>query len=247
MERKTDAYGEYLLAQYREKTEKRMPEIIEREDNYIDYGSQAGLYFSEYEEWSETEQQAIDKAKGRILDIGCGAGRHSLYLQEKGFDVIGIDNSPGAIDVCKSRGLENVLVRSIDEIDKFEPSSFDTILMLGNNFGLFGDAKKAKWLLRKMHRITEPDAQIIARSLNPHETDDKVHLQYQKLNEKRSRLPGQIRIRARYREFVGEWFDYLLVSPDEMEEIISDTDWKTTEFIKSEKVYYFAVIRKKET
>lgn len=92
-----DAYGRQLLAQY-EKGE-ATAEIIERDDQYIDFGSEAGLYFTEYEQWSPLEKQAVERARGRILDIGCGAGRHSLYLQEKGFDVTGIDNSPGAIEV----------------------------------------------------------------------------------------------------------------------------------------------------
>ena len=90
-----DAYGKQLLAQYNHQTP--LAEIIERDDNYIDTGSDAGLYFTEYDEWSPLERRAIEFAKGRILDIGCGAGRHALYLQEKGFDVTAIDNSPGAI------------------------------------------------------------------------------------------------------------------------------------------------------
>ena len=244
MEASKDAYGEYLLAQY--KKEVRMPEIIERDDDYINYGSKAGVYFNEYEEWSDIARQAIDKAKGKILDIGCGAGRHSLYLQEKGFDVIGIDNSPGAIEVCKLRGLENALVRQIDEIDKFEANSFDTILLFGNNFGLLGDEEKARLLLQKMHKITTPNAQIIARSLNPYTTEEEVHLRYHESNRKRGKFPGQIRIRVRYHEFVGEWFDYLLVSQGEMKEIINDSDWQTTEFINSEEEDYFAVIKKKD-
>src|SRR5688572_3246111 len=108
-----DAYGKQLLAQYNGQTP--TVEIIERDDDYIDTGSDAGLYFTGYDEWHDLERQAIDKARGKILDIGCGAGRHSLYLQDKGFDVTGIDNSPGAIKVCKLRGLRRAIVRPIQE------------------------------------------------------------------------------------------------------------------------------------
>jgi 2-polyprenyl-3-methyl-5-hydroxy-6-metoxy-1,4-benzoquinol methylase len=55
--------------------------------------------------------------KGRVLDIGCGAGRHSLYLQNQGFQVLGIDNSPLAVKVAKLRGLKRVKVMSIEDIN----------------------------------------------------------------------------------------------------------------------------------
>lgn len=244
MKNSHDAFGEQLLAQYNRKTPSA--EIIERDDDYIDTGSEPGLYFAEYKQWSPLEKRVIKQARGRILDIGCGAGRHSLYLQEKGFDVTGIDNSTGAIKVSKSRGLKKALVRPITEIDKFKPNSFDTILMLGNNFGLFGDAENAKLILQKMSRITTTAAQIITGTRDPYQTEDRLHLEYHKLNKKRGRMPGQIRMRVRYRKTVGEWFDYLLVSPDEMREIFAATDWQIKEFIEEpEEANYFAIISKK--
>src|SRR5215218_6519398 len=203
MKNNQDAFGQQLLAQYNRQT--KSAEIIEREDNYIDFGSDAGLYFTEYEQWSPSERQIIRRALGRILDIGCGAGRHSLYLQEKGCNVTGIDNSPGAIKVSRSRGLKKALVRPISEIDKFKPNSFDTILMLGNNFGLFGGAENARLILEKMSRVTAPHARIIAQTRDPYKTADPDHLEYHQSNKKRGRMAGQIRFRVRYRKTVGEW------------------------------------------
>jgi len=242
MEKAQDAYGQLLLAQFHSRTPTE--EFIEREDDYIDTGSEAGLYFSNYEQWSPAEQKAIERAKGKVLDIGCGAGRHSLYLQQKGFDVTAIDNSPGAIEVCKLRGLENAIVRPLIEVDQFEPSSFDTILMMGNNFGLFGDAKSARLILNKLSRITTLDGQIIAGTRNPYKTDSKEHLEYHELNRRRGRMPGQIKMRVRYGKTVGPWFDYLFVSPEEMRKIVSDTDWQIKEFIEPAKANYFAIISK---
>jgi len=239
-----DAYGQQLLAQYNRQT--ATAEIIERDDWFIDFGSDAGSYFTEYEQWSPLEQQTIKRARGRILDIGCGAGRHALYLQQKGFDVTGIDNSPGAIKVSKSRGLKKALVRPLSDIDKFKPNSFDTILMLGNNFGLFGDAENAGLILEKMSRITTTGAQIIAGTRNPYKTDDRDHLEYHQFNKKCGRMPGQIRMRIRFRKTVGEWFDYLFVSPEEMRDILTATDWQIEEFIEQpEEANYFTVISKK--
>jgi SAM-dependent methyltransferase len=243
MRRNQDAYGKQLLDEYL--GNKKTAEIIEREDNSIAQGSALGMYFTEYEQWSEPERQAIAAARGKILDIGCGAGRHALYLQNKGFAVTAIDNSPGAIKVCKLRGLQKALVRPIEEIDKFPPHSFDTILMLGNNFGLFGSRKKAAQTLQKMSRITNSTARIIAGSLDPYQTDDPDHLRYHRLNKRRGRMGGQIRMRIRYGRIVGEWFDYLFVSPAEMEEMLHETDWRIEELITSDGPNYIALIEKK--
>jgi 2-polyprenyl-3-methyl-5-hydroxy-6-metoxy-1,4-benzoquinol methylase len=242
MEKTQDAFGQQLLAQFNSET--RTAELIERDDNFIDTGSESGMYFFDYEKWSPVEQKAITKVKGRVLDIGCGAGRHSLYLQQQGFEVTAIDISPGAIEVCKLRGLKNARVKPIVEIDEFEPNSFDTILMMGNNFGLFGDADNAKLLLRELYRITSPDAQIIAGTRNPYKTDSPEHLEYHEFIRQRGRMPGQIRMRVRYGKTVGEWFDYLFVSPEEMREIVAGTNWQIEELMESGEANYFAVISK---
>ena len=243
MKMSQDAYGQQLLAQYSSQT--ATVEIIERDDCFIDTGSEAGMYFRDYKQWSPLERRAIRLAKGRILDIGCGAGRHSLYLQQRGFDTTGIDISPGAVKVCMLRGLKKAFVRPIADVDKFKPDSFDTVLMLGNNFGLFGSAKGAKLILKKLYRITSLDVRIVAGTRNPHKTSDQNHLQYHRLNKKRGRLAGQIRMRVRFGRTVGVWFDYLFASPEEMEEVLSDTDWQVERFIAPQEANYFAVIRKK--
>ena len=67
-----DAYGQQLLAQYHSQT--ATAEFIERDDDYIDTGSEAGQYFSEYEQWPPLERLAIERVRDRVLDIGCGAG-----------------------------------------------------------------------------------------------------------------------------------------------------------------------------
>lgn len=238
-----DAYGQQLLAQYHSR--QTTVEIIERDDDYIDTGSDPGMYFTEYADWSPLEQQAVNLAEGRVLDIGCGAGRHALYLQERGFEVTGIDNSPGAIEVCQLRGLKKALVCPISDVDKFKPASFDTIIMMGNNFGLFGSFENARTILKKFASITAPDARIIAKTLDPYKTDNPLHWSYLQLNRQRGRLGGQIRMRVRYGATVGDWFDYLFVSSEEMREILSDTDWRIEELLDAEAANYVAVIQKK--
>jgi len=235
-----DAFGQEIWAHFRGKDSF---EIIERDDGYFDASSGAKVYFSDYGDWPSIERRAMAFAKGRVLDVGCGAGRHSLYLQGKGLDVTGIDNSPLAVKVCKLRGLKRVRLMSITQVD-FNSNSFDTIIMLGNNFGLFGSEKRARWLLRKFYRMTSSDATIIAESNDPYRTDNPDHLRYHRLNRRRGRMAGQLRIRVRFGKYVGNWFNYLIVSKEEMKYLLKGTGWRVKEFISSKSSPYVAIIEK---
>ncbi len=217
-----------------------MPFLLVR---YIEISGGPKVYFSEYDEWDECEKEAIKHVKGRVLDIGCGAGRHSLYLQDKGFEVLGIDNSPLAIKVCKERGLQQAKVLSITGITS-RLGVFDTIQMFGNNFSLIANLKRAGWLLKKFHRITSPNGRIIAHTLDPYQTDNPDHLAYHEYNRKRGRMPGQIRIRIRYRKYVTPWFDYLFLSQEELIELLENTGWYAKEFIDGPGGMYAAIIEK---
>jgi SAM-dependent methyltransferase len=241
MKPERDAYGRAIWAYY-----KRGGgfEIVERDDGYFGVSSGPKFYFSEFEDWPDHEKKAMEFVKGRVLDIGCGAGRHSLYLQRRGFDVVGIDISPFAIKTCRLRGLKKTRTMSIDEIDKFPPGSFDTILMLGNNFGLFGSPEKAKVLLKKLYEITSSDARIIAESRDPYKTDNPAHLEYHEFNRRRGRMPGQLRIRVRFEKYVTDWFDYLIVSKEEMKAMLEGTGWRIRNFIDSGGAAYIAIIQK---
>jgi SAM-dependent methyltransferase len=216
--------------------------IIERDDGYIDVEDKT-VYFEECKDWHPHYREAMRHVKGRVLDIGCGAGRHSLYLQDIGFDVVGIDVSPMAVEACRLRGLKDAKVSSIYDAD-IELGRFDTILMLGNNFGLFRSYSGAKTLLKKFHDITFDHARIIAETNDPYQTTNPIHLEYHERNRKRKRMSGQIRMRSRYKKCATPWFDYLMVSKPEIEKIIDGTGWKISQFIDSETSCYIAIIDK---
>jgi hypothetical protein len=112
--------------------------------------------------------------------------------------------------------------------------SFDIVLMLGNNFGLFGCFRRARWLLCKFHKITSDDASVIAQSMDQYRIHEQAHLKYHKLNRMKGRMPGQIRIRVRFKDYKGTWFDYLFVSKEEMEGVVNATGgWKIEHFLDS--------------
>jgi SAM-dependent methyltransferase len=246
MKAKNDALGQEIWSYY--ETGEGY-ELVEKDDGFIGVGRYGPIrYFAEYKDWDKHEKLAIKFAKGRVLDIGCGAGRVALYLQNKGLNATGIDNSPLAIKVCKLRGLKKARVMSFDEINKFKPNSFDSVVMYGSNFGLFGSFEKARILLKKLYKITSPKALIIAESRDPHIADEPSFKAYHHRNVKLGRMPGQMRFRVRFKNFIGEWFYYLMVSKPEMKSILKGTCWKVKKFIdcqdKTQPGLYFGIIEK---
>ena len=236
-----DAFGHMLYDFMQGENAK---DVIERDDGFITVSSGPELYFADFEDWHPAEQQAINYASGRVLDIGCGAARHALYLQKQGLDVLGIDTSPLAVFISQRRGLQNARVCSITQVNS-KLGEFDTILMLGNNFGLMANLSRARWLLRRFYSMMPSTGRIIAASSDPHTTNDDDHLSYQAMNKQRGRMAGQLRIRYRYRRFKDAWFDYLFVSKKEMEEIVEGTGWQVVEYLDSEGPLYIAVLEKK--
>jgi len=234
-----DAFGHML---YGCLTGKAANEVVERDDGFVEVDRSD--YFSEFKNWPPHEKRAMRYVRGNVLDIGSGAGRHSLYLQEKGHDVLGIDNSPLALEVCRLRGLRNTKLASNNGINS-GLGVFDTVLMMGNNFGLFGGFEKARRLLKKLGKVTSEPGRIIATTNDVYQTETPEHLSYHERNRKRGRMAGQIRMRTRYRIYASPWFDYLMVSKEEMQNILDGTGWKVNRFIDSDGSTYIAIIDRK--
>jgi hypothetical protein len=134
---------------------------------------------------------------------------------------------------------------SITEADD-RVGPIDTILMMGNNFCLFANPRRARWLLRRFHRLTSPQGRIVAESRDPHRTTDPFHLALHAANRREGRMAGAIRVRVRYRGYCTSWFDLLLVSREEMAEILSGTGWRIARLIESAGPSFTAVIEKEE-
>lgn len=198
-------------------------EVIERDDGFIGVGD-AARYFDPPGRWAACERWAIDESFGRVLDVGCGAGRHALVLQEGGFDVTGIDSSHGAADIARARG---VAARRVSVADVHVAlGAFDSILLLGNNLGLLGSPDAAPEILAALARVAAPGAVLLGSGLNPYETTTAAHLEYHRLNRARGRMAGHTRIRVRDGALTTGWFDYLFVSPAEFVKLLEESPWR---------------------
>jgi len=245
LEKEQDAYGQEVLAYHRNPQEE-IHEIVERDDGWIGTSAGPAAYFQPYDDWPAHEREAIAAAQGRVLDIGCGPGRVCLYLQAQGHDVVGIDNSPLAIKVARERGVQDARVMSVTQVSRNTLGAFDTIVMFGNNFGLFANPKRARWLLRRFYHITGPDGLIVATSNDVYQTDEPDHLAYHERNRRLGRMPGQIRLRVRFKKATGPWFDYLMVSPEEMRQILNGAGWHVRRTLPQKDGGIYSAIIEKE-
>jgi SAM-dependent methyltransferase len=118
--------------------------------------------FRSFNEMPKLEQKALEIAKGKTLDIGCGAGSHSLHLQnDKKLDVTSIDISEKAIETCKLRGVKNARVQDVLTL---EGEKYDTIISLMNGVGIFGKLENCNKFLSKLKSLLNPGGQILLDS-----------------------------------------------------------------------------------
>ena len=118
--------------------------------------------FRNYKEMNALEKKALDLSFGKVLDVGAGAGSHSLYLQNKrNLDVAALDISPKSIEICKARGVKNAVC---EDFLKFSNDKFDTILLLMNGTGIFQSLEHIDQYLQKLKNLISENGQILIDS-----------------------------------------------------------------------------------
>lgn len=134
-------------------TETNISEADEMDISYL---------FRSFSDMPELEQKALSLASGKVLDVGCGAGSHALYLQEKGFEVTAVDISGNAVEACKIRGIKNVHQTPLLSMDG--NTKFDTIYLLMNGTGIFGKLHNIDQYLSKLKALLNENGQVLIDS-----------------------------------------------------------------------------------
>ena len=118
--------------------------------------------FRDYQEMNALEKKALDLSFGKVLDVGSGAGSHSLYLQnERKLEVTALDISPKSIEICKARGVKNAIC---DDLLQFSEKNFDTVLLLMNGTGIFQSLEHIDQYLQKLKSLVAENGQILIDS-----------------------------------------------------------------------------------
>jgi 2-polyprenyl-3-methyl-5-hydroxy-6-metoxy-1,4-benzoquinol methylase len=165
--------------------------------------------FFDHSSFDELELSALDSCAGKTLDVGAGAGRHSIELQRRKVDVTAVDISENAVNIMKDLGVERVIHSDIMDLSK---TKFDTLLMLMNGIGMVGKPENLERFFKASKELLTKNGVIIFDSIDVSKTIEPIHVKYRELNILNNKPPGQQKLKINYAGTVGEWFHWLHIS-----------------------------------
>ncbi len=232
----TDALGIAAMAHYFQSTGApvaiQLQSDSDSDDGEVDYELMS-LYF---QHWTGVESevqhvlQCVTRtlpAPARVLDIGCLAGRFLLYFQEHGYDVVGIDTSPGAVWVAQQRGAYDTRQQDGQTITPESlGGTFDATLLLGHNIGLGGTTVGVQRLLQAASDVTRPDGMLLVNSIDKEQIAEDWARAQVRYSAACGRHVGHTRYRIRFGPYCGPWFDWIHVSPPDIVAWAAPFGWK---------------------
>ncbi len=217
-----DAFGRALLDHLEGRPVEELR--LEVDDGWSVPAMSPAWFFQQPAHWSEWERGALAGLAGPVLDLGTGAGRASLHLQTRGVDVVAVDSSPGAVEVCRRRGVEEVRVQDfLEEVPG--DRDWNAVLLLCGNLGLAGGWEATRRLLRALHARCAPGAMLIADTVDPTVGADEHALQYQKARLEAGDYVGDVTLRLVYGAIASPWWRQTNFVVDDVPRLVDGTGW----------------------
>ncbi len=191
------------------------------------------VFFRELEEMPEIELLALKKCRGKVLDIGAGAGSHALILQQSGFDVSALELSGTACHIMEKRGVKKVINSNIFE---FGGQKFDTLLLLMNGIGLSQTINGLKAFLQHARTLLNQGGQLIFDS------SDITYL-YDEVEMPADRYFGELEYQYQYDGINGDWFKWLYVDKDTLIKIAREQNWQCEILLEDDYSQYLAQLK----
>jgi 2-polyprenyl-3-methyl-5-hydroxy-6-metoxy-1,4-benzoquinol methylase len=190
----------------------------------------------------QLDKLILDHCRGRVLDIGAGAGIHSLYLQARGFSVCALDVSPEACDVMRSRGVKEIQCISFADL---KTGKYDTLVLLGRSICMVETIAGLDDFLLDARRLVNPGGQILLNSLDVRKMRDRPSLAYQEANTKAGRYIGEIWLYREYKGIIGPMSGLLHVDPDTFAIHAAGAGWSFEKLLEEKDGNYAARLGKK--
>jgi SAM-dependent methyltransferase len=219
--------------------------LVERDDGMLLVGA-AKFYLAGPDGWLDCERAVLDRLRGRVLDVGAGAGRLALALQDRGVAVTAVDASPAAIEVCRQRGVRRAVCATLERYAR-SGERYDSVALFGNCLGLLESEQRAPAVLASLARLAAPGARMLAVGSDPAYLADPATLAYLEHNRATGRLPGQWRVRERFRDVASPWFDFLWCTATELERLVANSPWRLAEVVPGAQGNYIAELRLRRT
>jgi len=197
-------------------------------------------FFRSFNEMPKLEQKALSLCRGRVLDVGAGAGSHSLFLQQEGVDVKALEIKQGLVEIMKIRGV-NKVVHS--DIYKFGNETFDTLLLMMNGIGFTANFKGLEEFLQHSRKLLNQGGQIILDSsdiLYLYEEEDGSYLI--DLNEN---YYGQVEYYFEYKGMKGEKFNWLFIDFHQLMTFAEEAGFNCELIFEDEHYNYLAQLTKR--
>ena len=175
------------------------------------------IYFRPLHAMPEIELLALENCKGKVLDIGAGAGSHSLALQAGGADVAALEISPKACEIMKLRGVQKIIQH---DVFTFKGERFDTLLLLMNGIGITGNISGLRQFLQQAKKLTKRHGQLLFDS------SDVAYLYNGNIPDT-DNYYGEILYRYEYKKQKTEWFNWLYIDKEMLSQTALKEGWKT--------------------
>jgi SAM-dependent methyltransferase len=176
------------------------------------------VYFRSLDDMPDMEWTALQQCRGRILDIGAGAGSHALALQRMGHDVTALEISPRSAAVMKERTIEKIICANFFGMDA-SSGTYDTLLLMMNGIGLSGTLNGLREFLTRARQLLNPGGQLIFDSSN-------VAYLYDGKPPVSSDYYGEVLFQYEYKRQHSDWFKWLFIDRKTLKDIMTEEGWQ---------------------
>jgi SAM-dependent methyltransferase len=202
-------------------------EVIVRDEDGEEERTPASVFFRGPEEFSVLDQVALDLCRGRVLDVGAGAGCHSLVLQDRGLTVTALDVAPEAVEVMWRRGVQDA---RCGDVFGFAGERFDTLLVLMNGIGLVGTLQNLDRFLRDVPRLLSAGGQILLDSFDPGPPDPARPGAY----------AGEMRFQLEYDSVRGAFYEFVFLDFETLRGHAEAYGWRAESIWQEDEGHYLA-------